>query len=221
MDGKLAVAGLMFQRELSTTQVPISTGASGAFAASNNIATLTFTSAHGLTLNPTAGTLPNYFFQIPSGVTAQSGIGTLNGPIFRILSIPSTTTITFYTTVTAATLASVNVIPVFVMPFIGQNVSGFANGPTQTVTGVTTTYPPAWVGSGVANVVTGANCTVQYNPDNTSVIQDPSAGNTLSTGPTYRNLQAASTQGQIWMSDVSCAIFASGSAGTTRVSVIE
>lgn len=219
MDIKIPVAGLQFQSELSTTQVPIALGAGGTFAVSNNIATITFNAAHGLTLNPAAGTLANYFVQF-NGVTAQTGVGTLNGPIFRILAIPSTTTIQIFTTVTAATMTAANAVPVFVVPFIGQNVSSFANGPTQTIATVVTPFPPAWVGAGMVNLSLGANCTVQYNPDNTSIIQDPTSPSTLAAAPTYRTLLAASTATQLWMSDVSIALFASGGAGTSRLSVI-
>lgn len=215
MDIKIPVQGLQFQSELTTTQVPIALGAGGLFAVSNNVATITFNAAHGLTLTPAAGTLANYFIQF-NGVTAQTGVGTLNGPIFRILSIPTTTTIQIYTTVTAATMTAANAVPVFVVPFIGQNVSGFANGPLMT--GVA--QAPAWVGAGMCNLALGANCTVQYNPDNTSVIQDPTVATTLAAAPTYRSLLAASTSTQLWLSDVSMALFASGGAGTSRVSVI-
>jgi hypothetical protein len=216
---KSPVAGLQFQAELTTTQVPIALGAGGLFAVANNVATITFNAAHGLTLTPAAGTLANYFIQF-NGVTAQTGVGTLNGPIFRILSIPTATTITIYTTVTAATMTAANAVPVFVFPFIGQNVSGFVNGPIMTATQVA----PAWVGAGWANLALGANCTVQYNPDNTSVIQDPTIPTsigTLAATPTYRTLVAVSTGSQVWMSDVSIALFASGGAGTSRLSVIE
>lgn len=216
MDVKIPVQGLQFQAELSTTQVPIALGAGGLFAVANNIATITFNAAHGLTLTPAAGTLANYFIQF-SGASAQTGVGTLNGPIFRILSIPTATTITIYTTVTAATMTGATATPVFVCPFVGQNVSGFVNGPIMTATPVA----PAWVGAGMVNFNLGANCTVQYNPDNTSVIQDPLIANTLATTPTYRNVLAASTPGQLWASDVSIALFASGGAGTTRLSLIE
>lgn len=215
-DQKIPVQGLNFQSELSTTQVPIALGAGGAFAVANNIATITFNAAHGLTLTPAAGTLANYFIQFNT-VSAQTGVGTLNGPIFRILSIPTTTTITIYTTVTAATMTAANAVPVFIVPFIGQNVSGFVNGPIMTATQVA----PAWVGAGQCNLSLGANCTVQYNPDNTSVIQDPTVATTLAATPTYRTLMAASTSGQVWMTDVGIALFASGGAGTSRVSVIE
>ena len=215
MDVKLPVQGLQFLTELTTTQVPIASGA-GSYAWANNIATITFAAAHGLTLTPAAGTLANYFVQF-TGFTGQTGIGTLNGPIFRILAIPSTTTIQIYTTVTAATFTACTCIPVFIVPFIGQNVSGFVNGPTMTGVGVV----PAWVGAGIVNAALGPNCTIQYNPDNTSVIQDPTVASTLAVAPTYRTLVAASTNAQQWLSDVSIALFASGSAGTSRVIVIE
>jgi hypothetical protein len=216
MDMKLPVQGLQFQAELTTTQIPVALGAGGLFAVANNIATITFNAAHGLTLTPAAGTLANYFIQF-SGATAQTGVGTLNGPIFRILSIPTPTTITIYTTVTAATMTGATATPVFLVPFIGQNVSSFVNGPIMT----TTPVAPAWVGAGMCNLSLGANCTVQYNPDNTSIIQDPTVASTLATTPTYRTLLAASSQTQLWMSDVSIALFASGAAGTSRISLIE
>jgi hypothetical protein len=212
---KLPVQGLQFQGELTTVQVPIASGA-GSIAFANNIATVTFAAAHGLTLTPAAGTLANYFIQF-SGITAQSGVGTMNGPIFRILAIPSATTIQVYTTVTAATFTAGTATPVFVVPFLGQNVSSFVNGPTMT--GVT--VAPAWVGAGMCNLSLGPNCTVQYNPDNTSIIEDALTGNTLAVAPTYRTLLAASSQTQLWMSDVSIALFASGTAGTSRLSLIE
>lgn len=214
MDTKLFVPGLEFQTELQTTQVPVASGA-GSIAVSNNIATITFAGAHGLTMTPAAGTLPNYFCTF-TGVTAQTGIGTLNGPIFRILAIPSTTTIQIYTTVTGGTFTAGTCVPVFICPFVAQLGSAFINGPTQ----VGVQVPPALVGAGMVNCSLGANCTVQYNPDNTSVIQDPTVPQTLAASPTYRNVIAASGLGQLWMMEASIALFASGGAGTSRVSVI-
>ena len=84
-DLKIVVPGQLFLAEISTAQVPILLGAGGLFANSGNVCTITFNAAHGLTFNPAAATAPNYFIQF-SGVTAQTGVGTLNGPIFRILS---------------------------------------------------------------------------------------------------------------------------------------
>jgi hypothetical protein len=213
-DIKLFVPGTEFQTELSTTQVPVASGA-GSIAAANNIVTVTTAAAHGLTLTPAAGTLANYFVTF-TGVTAQTGVGTLNGPIFRVLAIPSTTTIQIYSTVTAGTFTAGTIVPVFIVPFIGQQVSGFVNGPTMTGVGVA----PAMVGAAICNVLLGANCTVQYNPDNTSVIQDPTVASTLAVAPTFRIMGAVSTGGQYWLAEASCALFASGGAGTTRVSVI-
>lgn len=213
-DVRIPVPGSEFQTELSTTQVPIASGA-GSIAVTNNIATVTFAAAHGLTMTPAAGTLPNYFIQF-SGITGQTGVGTLNGPIFRILAIPSTTTIQIYTTVTAGVFTAGTATPVFIVPFIGQQVSSFVNGPTMLGVGV----PPALVAAGMVNVSLGANCTVQYNPDNTSVIQDPTVPTTLAAAPTYRNLVAASSQAQQWLMHAAIALFASGTSGTSRVSVI-
>lgn len=213
-DTKIFVPGLEFQSELQTTQVPIASGA-GSIAFANNIATVNFAAAHGLTFTPAAGTLPNYFVQF-TGITGQTGVGTMVGPIFRILAIPSATSIQVYTTVTAGVFTAGTCIPVFVCPFIGQLGSAFINGPTLAGVGV----PPALVGAGMVNCALGANCTVQYNPDNTSVIQDPTVPTTLATSPTYRNVIAASGLGQLWMMEVAVALFASGGAGTSRVSVI-
>lgn len=218
MDNKIALPGAIFQVELSTTQVPIAVGA-GTFTVANNIATLTFAAAHGLTFTPAAGVAPNYFFQM-NGATAQTGVGTLNGPIFRILAIPSATTIQFYTTVTAATVTAANVVPVFIPTFVPTVGSIYAGGPT---TGAAPGSPTqgALQASGQVNYALGPNCTIQYNPDNTSIIQDASSGNTLAVAPTFRTLAAVSSGGQVWMDGVGAtAIFASGGAGTSRWSVV-
>lgn len=216
-DTKLPLPGgaEFLQPELSTTQVPISSGA-GSCAFANNICTMTFAAAHGLTMAPAAGTMPNYFIQF-SGATAQSGTGSINGPIFRILGIPSTTTITFYTTVTAATWTAGTATPVFLPPFtsiLGSTFVGFLNN-------LGTNVPPALLQGSFCNLALGPNCTVQYNPDNTSVIYDGSTGNTPAAAPTYRTLVAASGAGQIWLNGPQMGVFASGGAGTSRVSVLE
>ena len=98
------------------------------FAASNNIATITTTNPHGLTFNPAANTLANYFVTFAGNITGQTGVGTLIGNTFRILTIPSTTTFTIYTTVTAATAATTaSITPVFVPQFQIAPLSGFAS----------------------------------------------------------------------------------------------
>lgn len=214
MDGKLTVPGLNFLSEISTTQVPVASGA-GTITFANNIATVTFAAAHGLTLTPAAGTAPNYFGTF-TGVTGITGTGTLNGPIFRILAIPSATTIQIYTTVTAAVFTAGTFVPIFLIPGIAQIGSSFVNGPTMTGVAVA----PALVTAGVANVITGANCVVQYYPANDSFINDPSSGNTQNAQAATRTLVPVSSQGQVWFDGPTTVIAASGGAGTTRWSVI-
>jgi hypothetical protein len=216
-DTKLGLPGGadFIQPELSTTQVPISSGA-GSCAFANNICTMTFAGAHGLTMAPAAGTMPNYFIQF-SGATAQSGTGTINGPIFRILAIPSTTTIQFYTTVTAATWTAGSAIPVFVPPFssiLGSVFVGFLSN-------LGTNVAPALMQSSFLNCVFGPNCTIQYDPTNVQIIYDGSTGNTPASVPTLRTLVAASTGAQLWMNPPQMVVLASGGAGTSRISVIE
>lgn len=203
------------QPELSTVQVPIAVGA-GTFAASGNIGTITTAAAHGLTASPAAGTMPNFFLQL-NGASAQVGTGSINGPIFRILAIPSTTTVQIYTTVTAATVTAANIVPVFLTPFqaiIGSTFVGFLNN-------LGTNVAPALVQTCYVNFVLGPNCTVQYDPTNTSIIYDGTTGNTPATSPTLRTIVPASGADQIWLNPPQMALFASGSAGTSRASILE
>ena len=159
---KIAVAGTDYYTEQTTTQIPISAGASGTFSAANNIATITTTSAHGLTFSPSAGTLPNYFVQFGGTTSGLTGTGILVGNNFRILSIPSTTTFTIYTTVTAATVTSMTIIPVFFPTFIAALLSGAAtNNVVNSTTGafgVSGNYPN--YGSCFANSVSYTHLTL-------------------------------------------------------------
>lgn len=208
--------GADYLSELSTTQVPVASGA-GTIAVASNIATVTHAGAHGLTMAPAAGTMPNYFVTF-TGVTAMTGVGTFNGPIFRILDIPSTTTFRVYTTITAGTFTAGTTVPVFLAPFsaiLGSLFVGSLNNLG------TTFQPPALVQSSFVNYLNGPNCTLQYNPDNTSIIQDATAGPTLAVAPTYRIYGAVSSGGQVWMNPPQMAVLASGSAGTSRFSVLE
>jgi hypothetical protein len=203
------------QPELSTTQVPVASGA-GSFANAGNIGTVTTAGAHGLTATPAAGVMPNFFVQF-TGFTAQTGQGTLNGPIFRILAIPTTTTIQIYTTVLTATFTAGTIIPVFLPPFtaiIGSTFVNFLNN-------LGTNVPGALVQSSEVNCAFGPNCTVQYDPTNTSIIYDGTTGPTPAASPTLRTLVAASGSAQLWLNPPQFAVFASGGAGTSRVSVIE
>jgi hypothetical protein len=160
--------------------------------------------------------------------TGVTGTGTLTGPIFRILSIPTTTTLTFYTTVTAATAGtSTTFQPVFLLPNIPLPASGlYSGGPT--LTGVA--QPNPWIYPTTANIITGANCTVQYCPSNWAgsgnalqLVYDATTGNTPTAAPTMRTIVPASSQGQLsMMTPGTGAIVASTtSAGTTYASVME
>lgn len=215
-DIKIGVAGLEFQTELTITQVPVASGAGGIVIA-NNLATFTFAGAHGLTLTPAAGVPANYFVAF-TGVAGMTGSGTFNGPIFRVLSIPSATTLVVYAGgITAATFAAGTCVPVFLFPFTGQ-VGTFVNGPLMSGVSVA----PPNLGSGLANLLLGVNCSVQWNPDNTSIIVDPTVGFVPAVAPVYRISETVSSSASnCYMSGASSALFASGGAGTTRVSVIQ
>src|SRR5258708_4766484 len=95
---RLPTPGFDLQSQLTTAQFVIAAGAGATFAAANNIMTITFNAAHGLTLNPTAPAMPNYFITFGGSTSGLTGTGVLVGNIFRILTIPSTTAITIYGT---------------------------------------------------------------------------------------------------------------------------
>src|SRR5580698_4692771 len=114
--GKLPVNGYEYQTEQTITQYVIPAGSGATYAVSNNIATITFNAAHGLTLSPAAGTPANFFITFGGSTSGLTGNGILVGNIFRILTIPSTTAITIYCTITAATITSLTGIPVFAFP---------------------------------------------------------------------------------------------------------
>lgn len=233
---KLPVPGIEFLQEVQTAQIAISNATNAqTYAFANNICTVTFAAAHGITNAFTAGsgatpsTLPNYYFLFGgTAMTGLTGIGILQGPIFRILTIPSTTTLTFYTTVTAATVGAATTFqPVFLLPNIPLPASGlYSGGPT--LLGVA--QPPPWTYAATANLLTGANCTVQYFPTNWAgstippqIVYDSTTGNTPGTAPTARSLVPVSTAAQIQCmgSGIAAIVASTTSAGTTFASVIE
>jgi len=199
------------QPEFSTTAVPIALGAGGLLAlqsggAGSNTALLTFNSAHGYTQtaqkngtqliqNATTGHGPTPY----AGSTLQSPWtyfqitgATVNTAVnlitLVILAIPSTTTMLIY------------------LPLSGTN---------PTVTGAS--FLPVFVLSyGDYNLALGANCAVQYNPDNTGAPVLPPNG-TLPTTPTFRQLQAVSTTAQLEFEGAGQTfVIANGGAGTSR-----
>lgn len=226
MDNRLPTAGLDLQiPEQSTTQFVIAAGAGATFAASNNIMTITFNAAHGLTLSPAAGVMPNYFITFGGSTSGLTGTGVLVGNIFRILTIPSTTAITIYGTITAATVTSLTGIPVFFPPFTAGIGSAFQNGPSQVIA-TAGTYPLPNLGGALFNASQGANCAVRYNPAQDAVILDPyttaalPGGTTPAAAPTWRDLLAASASGQVWGAPPWLAVWANGTTATSRYSVV-
>lgn len=227
-DLKIALAGSVYQQEQSTAQFAIlATANAWTFSiptAGVPIALITTTSAHGLTFTPAANTLPNFFVTFQGNITAQTGPGTIIGNIFRILTIPSTTTFTIATTVLTATAATTaGIVPVFIPQFQVGVGSVFAGGPQSgnpLVPAIGT-----YTSSENCNFTLGANCVVNYYPDNTGTILDSSntssATPTPTTAPVARLLLAASSQGQVWMDGVASTLMvASGTTATSRVSVI-
>jgi len=207
----IPVIGQQPQPELSTAQFVIPAGVGATFAVSNNIATITFNAAHGLTFSPSAGVLPNYFIQFGGSSSGMSGTGVLVGNIFRILTIPSTTAITIYTTITAATITSLTGIPVFFPDFATSPYPGTGNSPS--------------LAECDAYFNLGANCNLYYNPDRTFVALDANTtsqlGGTPATAPTWRKLVAASSQGEAAGAYPYLALKADGTTATSYVSVLQ
>jgi hypothetical protein len=221
-DLKIAVGGLDYLAEQSTTQFVIPAGAGATFSAANNIATITFNAVHGLTFTPSANVLPNYFITFGGSTSGLTGTGVLVGNVFRILSIPTTSSITIYTTITAATVTSLTGIPVFMPVFQQALLSGAAtNTLASGTTGSFATsggYP--YYGSvQCTNLNLGANCVAQYNPDGTFVPLDASTGNTPATAPTFRTMLAAGSNGQLRFGPQDI-IAASGTTATSRLSIV-
>ena len=84
---KLTNQLLDYQTEQTITQFLIPAGAGATFSATNNIATITFNAAHGLTMTPAANVPPNYFIKFGGSTSGLAGTGILVGNTFRILSI--------------------------------------------------------------------------------------------------------------------------------------
>lgn len=225
---KLPYAGLDLQAEQTITQFVIPAGAGATFANANatagggGVSTFTTNAAHGLVLNAAAGTPNNYFVTFGASMTLLTGTGTLIGNIFRVLSIPSTTTFTFWSTITTATVTATTVIPVFFPNFQPGTTSAFGGGPTQTISSVVTTFPNPQLEGAVVYARNGANCALRVNTDQTAVILDqistPTTG-TPATAPTWRDQVAASANGFAWVAPPWGAIWANGTTATSTFSV--
>ena len=218
-DLKIAVPGSDFIAEQSTAQFVIPAGAGATFSVSNNIATITTNAAHGLTFAPSPNVLPNYFIKMGGSTSGLTGTGILVGNVFRILSIPSTTTFTIYTTVTAATVTSTTFIPVFYPTFLQALLSNPAYFNGVGPFGTTGIYP-SYGTVQAANLTLAANCNAYYNADNLGAPLDPSTGNTPAVAPTVRKMLAASTGGQVRFGPNDY-LAADGTTATSYVSIVE
>ena len=220
---RLSTPGFDYQSQITIAQGPI-TLAAGSLANSGNILTVTTPGAHGLTLNPAAGVAPNYFVSF-AGTSAPTGVGILNGNIFRILTIPSTTTFTIYSTVTGATLTGSTIIPIFFAPFTASPGSLYSGPqPTMTVSTVVTAYPPPNIESALVYGQHNTNCNFRINSDNTfsgplDPFTTPAAG-TPATAPTWTIAQAVSVSGMYAMMGWTGAVWAGGTAASSTFSVM-
>ena len=203
-DPQLLLPGSVFAAEVSTTAVPIAMGAGGLFAlqSQTNFALLTFNSAHGYTATANAnGTTTFANSSTGHGPTAggltyfqisgATGNTAVNAVTFAIAAIPSTTTMLVWCTLTGSNpvVTSANFNPVFCLT------------------------------NGTYNAVLGANCAIQYNPDNNGYPQV--APNATITGATFRTLVAASATNQALFDGVGQTfVIANGSAGTSRWSAL-
>ena len=180
----------------------------------SNVALLTFNAAHGYTqtlqangtsiiANATTGHGPPSLggTQLDSAnytcfqLTGATGNTAVNGFTMGVLAIPSTTTMLVACPVSAGgnpVVTAASFVPVFILQY------------------------------GQYNTALGANCTVNYNPDNTG---SPYIGTSLSSSvvpaPVFRALQAVSTNAQIEVEGLAgqTIILAGGSAGTSRWSL--
>lgn len=217
----IPLVGQELQSELTLTQFVIPAGGGATFSNANSatlsqggICTVTFNAAHGLTMTPAAGVPPNYFIGFGGSTSGLTGTGILVGNIFRILTIPSTTAITIWSTISTGTVTSLTGIPVFFPPFIaGPIVPGY--GPTQTISTVVTAEPAPFVGAALWTFNGGANASVHTNVDQKFVPLDQQTGNTPATIPVWRTFSAASTTDQINGAGPTWAVWADGTTATT------
>jgi hypothetical protein len=225
--------GLDLQPKLSIAQFVIPAGAGATFSNPNSatlsaggICTITTNAAHGLTLTPAAGVPPNYFVTFGGSTSAITGTGVLINNVFRILSIPSTTTFTIYTTISTATVTSMTVIPVFYPPYTASSASGFAGGPTQTISSVVTGEPPPQLEMAYVYAILGANCNVVADLAQVALILDPLStaslpgGYTPATAPTWTTIIAASATNGTFLAPAWGAVFANGTTATSTLSVV-
>jgi hypothetical protein len=210
-----ALPNSVFLPEFSTTALPIAMGAGGLMALQNtgagtlagcNTALLTFNSAHGYTSVVQPNGVP-----IISNSTTNHGPMSAGGVQQDLYTLFQLTGATVNTAVNGFTMAIV-AIPSTTTMLVACPVTGS----NPTVTGAS--FVPVFaLQYGQYNLFLGANCNVQYNPDNTGSPYLPGGGNVV-PAPTFRILQAVSTAGQIESEGYAAQtiVVAGGGAGTSR-----
>jgi hypothetical protein len=227
---RLPYQGLDLETQQTITQFVIPAGAGATFVNANaatvgagGVCTFTSNAAHGLTLAPAANVPPNYFVTFGGSVSASTGTGVMINNVFRVLSIPTTTTFTFWSTISTLTVTSTTVIPVFFPPYIAGFLSQWGGGPNQSTTGTQIFYSPPQLTGAFVNLRLGANINCVVDVLQTALILDPfstpSTG-TPATAPTWTTQVAASANGAVFLSAPWGALFASGTTATSTVSVV-
>jgi hypothetical protein len=203
-DTQILLPGSVFQLpEIAVTAVPIAMGAGGLMAlqSQTNYALLTFNAAHGYTATANA-----------NGSTTFANAATGHGPSIAGLTYFQLTGATVNTVVNGVTFA-IAAIPSTTTMLVWCTLTG--TNPTVTAA----SFLPVWcLTNGNYNFVLGANCAIQYNPDNTGYPQV--APNTTLTGAVFRALAAVSTSAQLVIDGAGqMIVIASGGAGTSRWSI--
>jgi hypothetical protein len=210
---------VFLQPEFSTTAVPIAMGAGGLMALQNtgsgtlagcNTALLTFNAAHGYTAVAQA----NGGVLISNAATGHGppilGGTQLDSLLYTLFQLSGATVNTAVNGFTMAILA----IPTTTTMLVACPVTG--TNPTVTAAN----FLPVWaLQYGQYNLSLGANCAVQYNPDNTgSPYTQQSLSSSVVPAPVFRALQAVSTAAQIESEGLAgqTIVIANGGAGTSR-----
>lgn len=224
----IPLVGQYPKSEVITAQFVIPAGGGATFSNANSatvsaggVCTFTSNAAHGLTMNPAAGTMPNYFVTFGASSSAMTGTGVLVGNIFRILTIPSTTTFTFWSTISTATVTSTTVIPIFFPNMLAGVSTNIGNEPTQTISAVVTKFAAPQLTQATIYANQAANCAVRYNAIGSAIALDQTTGVTPATAPTWRDLIAASTTGMAIGAYPYLAIWANGTTATSQYSVLD
>ena len=202
----------IFSTEVSTTAVPIATtsvalqNTGAATLAGSNTALVTTTAAHGYTETTSPAGM-----KVLANATTRHGQPTVGGSpanTFTYFMITGATGNTSVNNIVVAAFRAPSTTTLLVaMPATGANPGG------------TLLLVPVFIpAGGLYNLTLGANCVVQYNPDNTGLPYQDVTRSAV-PAPVWRTLLAASTTAQLSFDGAgSTIIAASGAAGTSYFS---